>query len=206
MLSLILSSRLAILIVLCSIVCFNTTAQHDHSTLEAKTILLIAGVQFQNFSLPLRDINSNFTHPGLFVGTEFFYDQDRQLVQQFTLGGYLNQEMGNGFHVTTQFGYRPNLFKDLFGEIKVGINYLRVFHPTQAYDYVHGEWEKTAGGKSQIGIPFDLGLSYRIDSSTSELSPFVLYQITPALFYNETLPLNIYTNIIIGLRMQLKSS
>lgn len=178
-------------------------AQENNSEIGLKKFPIIVGFQFQNFATPFRDLGSNFTHPGLFVGSEIYYNEKKTLVQQASIGGYLNKEIGNGIFVQSQFGFRPSLFGKVYGELKAGLSYLRVSHPSQAYKYEDGKWKETSGGKSQLGIPLDFGLGYRCSTKFGETSPFVAYQITPALFYNETLPLNLYSSIIIGLRVHL---
>lgn len=161
------------------------------------------GVQFQNFALPLRDVSSGFTHPGLFVGTEVPYNKKQTFFQQASIGGYVNREIGNGIHLNTQVGFRTRIYHRFQAELKAGIGYLRVFHPTQAYIYVNGKWENTTGGKSQLAVPIDFGFRYSIPTRNGELSPFLSYQLNPALFYNATLPLSLHTNIFIGLRARL---
>jgi len=164
---------------------------------------IVAGIQFQNFALPFNDLKSNFTHPGLYFGSEIPYNKNETLIQQAAIGAYLNREIGNGIYLNTQFGYRPKIYSNFYGELKAGLSFLRVFHPTQAYEYENGEWKETVGGKSQLGIPLDFGFGYSFASQLGELSPFISYQITPALFYNETLPVNIYTSFLIGIRIKL---
>ncbi len=192
-----------LLVAFLNLAVFKVKAQESSLEKEYKRISFVVGMPFHNFAVPLRDLGSNFTHPGLFLGSEIPYNKKGTLIQQVTLGGYLNREIGNGLFINTQFGYRPKVFNDLYGELKVGLGYIRVFHPTQAYEFNDGQWNETNGGKSQLGIPLDFGFGYSFETKYGELSPHITYQVTPALFYNDTLPLNIYTNIIVGLRMKL---
>ncbi len=161
------------------------------------------GFQFTNFALPFKDLGNNFTNPGLYVGSEVFYNDKSTLFQQAVIGAYFNREIGNGLYLNTQFGYRPAIRKKFFGELKAGVGIMRVFHPAQAYIFEGGSWEKSVGGKTQMSIPIDFGFGYSLATGWGELSPSIAYQIVPALFYNETLPLNIYTNFLVGLRMKL---
>ncbi len=196
---------LSIVLLLTNLVLFgiNTNAQESELKSTYKRFPIVAGMQFHNFAMPFKDMSSNFTHPGFFVGTEFAYNSKETLIQQATVGAYLNKEIGDGIYISSQFGYRPRIYKGLFGEVKAGLSCLYVFHPSQAYKYENGEWRETVGGKAQLGIPLDFGFGYSFQSPIGELSPFVNYQITPALFYNETLPLNIYTNVMAGIRIKL---
>ncbi len=192
-----------ILMLLVFLLCeFNSKAQENDSNTTFKRFPIITGIQFHNFAMPFKDMNSNFTHQGFYIGTEISYNNKETLIQQGTVGAYFNQEIGNGIYVSSQLGYRPRLYKSFFGELKAGISYLYVFHPAQAYKYVNGKWKEVIGGKSQLAIPLDFGFGYSLQSKMGELSPFITYQITPALFYNETLPLNIYTNVMVGIRIK----
>ncbi|MCB0668754.1 MAG: hypothetical protein KDC80_23180, partial [Saprospiraceae bacterium] len=132
-------------------------AQENDTAKSAGKFPIITGLQFQNFALPFKNMGSNLTHPGFFAGTEISYNQKETLVQQATLGGYLNREIGPGIYLCSQLGYRPKIHGKFYGELKTGLSYLRVFHPAQAYQYENGTWRETAGGKSQLGIPFDIG-------------------------------------------------
>lgn len=181
----------------------TANAQDNDSIPEYRKIPIVTGLQFHNFSMPFKDMGSNFSHPGLFIGSEISYNKKETLIQQASIGAYLNREIGNGIYVSTQLGYRPKIYDNFYGELKAGLSYLRVFHPTQAYKYENGEWEEIVGGKSQLGIPLDFGFGYSFTTQLGELSPYILYQITPALFFNETLPVNIYTSFMLGVRFKL---
>ena len=114
----------------------------------------------------------------------------------------MNREIGNGIYFGSQLGYRQNIFGSIYGEFKAGLSYLRVFHPTRAFSYLDGSWNETKGGKSQLGIPIDFGFGYSFSTRFGQLAPHIIYQVTPALFYNESIPVNFYTNVIFGLRIK----
>ncbi len=195
--------RTAMLLAFTVLLSLTGFSQENEPKREYRKLSILGGIQCQNFALPFHDMESNFKHLGLFVGSEISYNQKGTLVQQATLGGYLNREIGNGFYVSTQFVYRQRILKNLHSELKAGLNYLRVFHPTQAYEYDNGTWKEVIGGKSQLGFPLDIGFTYSFNTSFAELSPYISYQILPEFFYNKTLPLNIYTSYMIGLRVKL---
>lgn len=197
------SSRTYAIILFAVLLNIKGVAQESDSEVGYRKFPIVAGLQFQNFAMPFKDLGSNFTHPGMYIGSEISYNKKETLIQQAIIGAYLNREIGNGIYLGTQFGYRPKIYNNFYGELKAGLSYLRVFHPTQAYKYENGEWKEIIGGKSQIGIPIDIGFGYSFTSNLGELSPFISYQITPALFYNETLPVNIYTSFLVGLRIKL---
>lgn len=181
----------------------HTEAQKNNEQPSFKKFPIIVGMQYHNFALPFWDLLGNFNHPGLTIGSEIPFNKRESLLQQVSVGGYLNREIGNGIYVSSQLVYRPKLIHNFFGEIKAGISYLRTYHPSQAYEFTNGDWKETVGGKSQLGIPFDVGIGFTTTTDFAKLSPFVSYQVVPALFYNKTLPISLYTNIIFGLRIKL---
>lgn len=197
------ASRTFAIILFAILLNIKGVAQESDSEVEYRKFPIIVGLQFQNFTMPFKDLGSNFTHPGMNMGSELSYNNKGTLIQQAIIGAYLNREIGKGIYLSTQFGYRPKIYNNFYGELKVGLSYLRVYHPTQAYKYENGDWKEVIGGKSQIGIPIDFGFGHSFTSNLGELSPFISYQILPALYYNETLPVNIYSSFLIGLRTKL---
>lgn len=198
-----LNSRVKTIVVLTALLTKLAVCGMAQNSIEYKKLPVIVGLQIHNFSMPLRDIRSHFSHPGLFLGTEFVYRQKSKLFQNVNIGGYTNREIGNGLFINTQIGIRPKIISGFYGEVKAGIGYLWAFHPTKAYEYVDGDWQNITGGTSQLIFPLDLGFGYSFTTNRSELSPFFNYQINPALFYNKTLPVNIYTNCMFGIRIKL---
>lgn len=165
---------------------------------------LIISVQFQNFALPFHDLKSNFTHVGIALGTEVSLNGKQNWAQQFQAGFYLNSEAGNGFFTCTQMVYRPTVFQHFFPEIKAGIGWQRVFHPVETYQFENGNWVSTAGGKSQLIVPLGISVGYNDYSPKTYLSPFVSYQVIPALFYAKDLPLSFYSLFQVGTRIHFK--
>jgi hypothetical protein len=164
---------------------------------------LSIGFQFQNFALPFKDIKSNFTHPGLFIGTEIVLNKRGNLIQQIHLAGYLNKEMGEGFQLYSQISYRPGILKHLHPELKIGIGWTRTYHPVDAYRYEKGKWVKTADGKSQLIIPVGLGIEYSRSLIKPHIVPFLCYQVIPDLFYNDIIPLSFHNVIQMGAKIYL---
>lgn len=178
----------------------------DNSTYSKKTLNFPVSIalQFQNFSLPVKDLKSHFGHPGVLIGSEIALNKRKTLIQQVNLSGYLNKEMGDGFTVYTQTAYRPHIFKQLYAEAKLGVGWLRSYHPVEAYKYTDGEWVKTPGGKSQLIIPFGVGFEYHKLSTKPSITPYLSYQITPNLFYNDVIPLSFYSFIQAGVRINFE--
>jgi hypothetical protein len=165
---------------------------------------LIVSLQFQNFALPFHDLTSNFTHVGISLGTEVSLNGKQNWAQQLQAGYYLNKEMGNGFFTYTQTVYRPTVFKHFYPEVKVGIGWQRAFHPVDAYVFDIGIWTRDAGGKSQLIVPVGISIGYNDYRATTYASPFITYQVIPALFYDDVLPLNFYSLFQVGTRIHFK--
>ncbi len=82
-----------ILVILPVIICkIDGLAQPGNSLSPYRKFPIVTGVQFQNFAMPFRDMGSNFTHPGIYLGSEIYYNEKGSLFQQAVLGGYLNRE------------------------------------------------------------------------------------------------------------------
>jgi hypothetical protein len=170
---------------------------------EYRNFPIILSVQFQNFALPFKDLGSNFTHVGIGLGTEVSFNGKQNWVQQVQAGYYFNNEAGNGFFTYTQTVYRPTIVDHFYAEVKAGIGWHHVFHPVDAFVYENGNINHVAGGKSQLIIPIGISLSYDDYSEKTYLSPFISYQVTPALFYNDDIPLSFYSLFEVGTRIHL---
>jgi len=165
---------------------------------------LIVTLQFQNFALPFHDLGSNFSHVGISIGTEVSFNGKQSWAQQVHAGYYLNKEAGNGFFTYTQTVYRPTVFKHFYTEVKAGVGWLRAFHPVDAYVFENGKWVPDAGGKSQLLVPLGISIGYNDYSTNTYASPFITYQVIPAVFYDTTIPLNFYSLFQVGTRIHFK--
>lgn len=164
---------------------------------------VIVGWQFHNFSLPFQDIPSHFHHPGLFAGSELPLNRSKNLFQSAVIGAYLNKEMGDGLYIYSQTSFRPSLHKKFLTEVKGGLGYAFILHPVAARKYEADKWQTITGGKSQLIIPLEISLGYHLKPQSKEFTPFLAYQLTPALFYNRALPFSIYSNILLGMRFKI---
>lgn len=192
------------------LLCMSWTISQAQDTNDTGTdyrnFPIILSVQFQNFALPFHDLKSNFTHVGIALGTEVSLNGKQNWAQQFQAGFYLNKDAGNGFFTHTQTVYRPTVFQHFYPELKAGIGWQRVFHPVDAYEFVDGKYVSTAGGKSQVIVPLGISIGYNNYSTKTYLSPFISYQVIPALFYNESIPLSFYSLFQVGTRIHFNYS
>lgn len=176
----------------------------ENADKDYRNFPLIVSIQFQNFALPFKDLGSNFSNVGLAVGTEVSLNGKQNWAQQFQAGYYFNRNAGNGFFTYTQTVYRPTLFNDFFAEVKFGLGWQRVFHPVDAYKYENGNYVLAGGGKSQLIVPLGISLGYNDYKQNTYAAPFISYQVIPALFYNDGIPVNFYSLFRVGARIHFK--
>lgn len=177
----------------------------DASTKNYRNFPIVIGLHFQNLAMPLRDLKSNFRNIGITIGTEVSHNGRQNWAQQFQVGVYRNAGAGNGFLAYTQTVYRPTVLGHFYPEIKAGIGWQRIFHPVKSYQFQHGVWEQSTGGKSQLIVPLGVSVGYNgYRQDKTYFSPFVSYQILPALFYNKGIPLNFYSAFQVGTRIHTR--
>ena len=166
---------------------------------------LVVSVDFQNFGLPLHDMTSYFTHPGISIGTELKLNRKSTINLQLNGAFVVNKEMGSALYIYTQTAFRLRIYRSLYGEFKLGVGWQQDFHPTNAYEFKNGDWEKVNGGKSLLITPVGISFSYK-PKKTEKFVPFISYQVLPSLFYNDVLPLSFHNIIQAGVRIQFISS
>ncbi len=159
---------------------------------------------FQNFALPFYDIGSNFTHPGVKIGMGGNLNSKENLWLSAEISAYRNSDMGNGHWLGSQFSYRPNLPNYIQPTMNIGLTWLKSYHPVNIYRWENGEWTECRKGKSQLLIPIGIGLEYKKNNSQPKFKPFVSYQIMPALFFNDILPISFYTLFEAGIKYKIK--
>ena len=194
------------IIILFTAISFGVKAQND-SLLKTEfgKFSLIASVDFQNFSLPLHDMKSYFTHPGISIGAETKLNRQSTINQQLNGAFVVNKEMGSSFYIYTQTAFRFRIYHSLYGESKLGVGWQRDFHSTDAYEFKNGAWTKIHGGKSLLIIPVGISFSYKLNKD-EKFVPFISYQVLPSLFYDDVLPLSFYNIIQAGVRVHFMST
>jgi len=138
------------------------------------------------------------------VGTEISLNGKQNWAQQIQAGYYFNRDAGNGIMAYTQTIYRPTIVDHFYAEVKVGLGWQRVFHPVDAYVFENGQYVSTAGGKSQLIVPIGISVGYNDYKESTYAAPFISYQVIPALFYNDGIPLNFYSLFQVGTRIHFK--
>jgi len=183
---------------------FSQAQTSENPDKNYRNFPLIVSVNFQNLAMPFKDLGSNFSHVGILVGTEVSLNGKQNWAQQIQAGYYFNHDAGNGFMAYTQTIYRPSIAHHFYAEVRAGLGWQRVFHPVVAYKYENGQYVSAPGGKSQLIVPLGISFGYNNYKEKTYVSPFISYQVIPALFYNEGIPLNFYSLFQVGTRIHLK--
>lgn len=173
----------------------------QNSKPDSFQIPLHAGLQFQNMAMPFKDLSGNFSNPGLYLGSELTLNRKQTLVQEVSVGYYVNRNLGNGFYATTQLAWRSQALKQWQTGLKLGVGWLRAQHPVATMAHERGQWIEVSDAKSQLLIPVTAQLKYGTKEATWR--PFIEFEVTPALFYNEVVPLNIYSSFKLGASFQI---
>jgi hypothetical protein len=198
--------KILIMIALLAALSVSTMAQPGTwQKVKAARLPLIASVDFQNFNLPLQDVKSHFTHPGVSLGTEINLHPGSKWIQQLHAAFARNKAMGNAVYLYTQTAFRYRIYRPWRSEVKLGAGWQRNFHPVDAYKFKNGEWIKVQGGKSLLIVPVGISVFYK-RSETASLVPFLSYQLLPTFFYDDVLPLSFYDLFQAGARFHLKAN
>lgn len=173
----------------------------DIKTKDYRNFPLSISLQFHSFSMPFRNLKSNFQNIGIGIGTEISHNAEHTWIQEISLIWVHNKSMGDGLFFLTQTAWRPYLADPLFGEIKLGLGYHLAFRPTESFIQKDGEWiSARKKGKSMLAIPAGIGIGSHSYSEKSYTSPFVNYQFLLLKGFNATVPIVPETLIQVGTR------
>lgn len=167
----------------------SASGQAETGNFEYKNFPVMLTLQFHGFTMPLKDMKSNFSNIGIGLGTEVSLNGKRNLVQQFNLVYYTNKRVGNGIAIYTQSVWRPYYGDHLYNEIKLGVGHLYSYRPNDSYSFVDDKWvfvRKT--GKGMLTIPIGIGMGYDFYENGNQFGPFVNYQFLPTKGYNNSIP------------------
>lgn len=164
---------------------------------------IIFMIQFQNLSMPFKDLKSNFSHIGFGVGTEFSYNGKSNFVQQLHITWHRNKVNGNGVLFYSQAVWRPDITNDVYTEIKGGAGYLYSCRPTESFKLKQGRWVSAGKtGKGMLALPVGISVGYHHATTTNMLtSPFITYQLVVLSGYNPSIPVVPETFLQIGSRV-----
>ncbi len=185
---------------------FKTVNAQDTSSKDYRNFPLTITIQFQSFSLPFKNLGSNFKNMGIGIGTEVSHNGDHNWIQELSLFWIRNKSMGNGIYFMTQTAWRPYLGNPFFGELKAGIGFKLAFRPTESFIQKDGEWISAGKkGKGMLAIPFGFGLGLHDYSENVYTSPFINYQAIFLKGYNQDIPIVPETIFQIGTRAHFNS-
>jgi hypothetical protein len=195
-----------ILICLVSSFAFNPLLAQDSGIKDYRNFPVTLTLQFQSFSLPFKNLGTNFKNMGIGIGTEFSHNGDHDWIQEFSLFWIRNKAMGNGLYLLTQTAWRPYLGNPVFGEFKAGIGYKLAFRPSESFIQKDGEWISAGKkGKGMLAIPIGIGLGVHNYLEGVYTSPFVNYQAIFLKGYNKDIPLVPETILQVGTRTHFNS-
>lgn len=150
---------------------------------------LIISIQFHGFTMPFKNVSSNFRNVGLGIGTEVSLNAANTWVQQVQAVWYRNKAIGNGLLLYSQNVWRPTA-KSSFAEVKFGAGYLYSFRPSTSYESIDGKWVNTRKkGKGMLALPLGVSLGSYASLKSSLLAPFVSYQFMVVKGYNASIPI-----------------
>lgn len=185
---------------------FKSVNAQDPSPKDYRNFPVTLTIQFQSFSLPFKNMGSNFKNMGIGIGTEVSHSGEHDWIQEFSLFWIRNKAMGNGIFLLTQTAWRPYLGNPFFGELKAGIGYKVAFRPTESFIQQEGEWISAGKkGKGMLAIPFGFGLGVHDYSEKVYTSPFINYQAIFLKGFNQDIPIVPETIFQIGTRTHFNS-
>ena len=177
------------LILFVGVITSGASAQSDPSSNYIDFPIIIT-LQFHCFSLPFRDMKSNFSNIGIGLGTEVSLNHSNNIFQQVNAVWYHNKAMGNGLLFYSQSDWRPTLGSNSYSEIKLGAGYLISFRPTNSFKQVNGNWVSAKHrGKGMFTVPLGISIGTMSNSSTAYFSTFASYQFLLISGYNKSIPL-----------------
>lgn len=192
--------KLIYLSTLSFILSFSLKAQEEKRN-DFRNFPLTVSLQFHSFSMPFKNLKSNFKNIGIGIGTEVSHNGNHNWVQEFSLIWVRNKTIGNGLFFITQTAWRPYIGNPMFGEIKAGIGYHLAFRPTDSFVLKNENWVSAGKkGKGMLAIPVGIGVGVHNYSGKTYTSPFVNYQFLLIKGYNKTIPLVPETLIQFGTR------
>lgn len=167
---------------------------------------LTISLQFHGFTMPFKDLSSNFRNVGIGIGTELSLNSANTWVQQVQAVWYHNKSVGNGLLLYSQNVWRPTI-ESSFAEVKFGAGYLYSFRPSTSYESVNGKWSSTGKkGKGLLALPLGISAGSYSSLASSSLAPFISYQFMLVTGYNTSIPLVPQTLLQTGVLLSEKKN
>jgi hypothetical protein len=168
-----------------------------------------AKLSSQAYGLPFRNVADGARNLGASVAVSYAYNQRQNLGQTVQLGVQTHVEQGNMYFVNTQVAYQPTLGRHLQPGIAFGVGrVVAAANPQNPYyeQNTDGTWQKSRQYQAHWQAPLTLSLGYKVQRPAGlQLTPFVDYQVTPIISYNDGFPLLPYGLLSVGTRLQFRS-
>lgn len=194
--------RLTTSLLFCIFLLSKTQAQ-EVATSDYRFPLTIS-IQFHGFTMPFKNLSSNFRNVGLGIGTELSLNSANTWVQQVQIVWYHNKAIGNGLLLHSQNIWRPTI-ESSFAEVKFGAGYLYSFRPSVSYKSVDGKWTNVGKkGKGMLALPFGVSVGSYASLKSSSLAPFISYQFMLVKGYNTSIPIVPQTLVQTGVLLSEK--
>lgn len=142
-------------------------------------------------------------HPGLSLGTRFYYraKEKSQLFQTAKLGYFYHRHAQHGIQLYTELGYRYKFSPAWYVEPKLGLGYLLSIPAMQVFAFKDGAYQKQAfKGRHQFMGGLDLSLGYSFQQRAKiPLDIFLGYQFwVQSPFVNKYVPVLPNNSVHIG--------
>lgn len=118
-------------------------------------------------------------HPGLEAGTEFRLGKSdgSKWFQSLKLGGYHHRLSQTAIMIYSETGFRPVIYRRLYGEARLGAGYLHAIPDLQIFELADDSYrKKTNLGRPQFMASLALGLGWRLKPQTDSPRVFVAMQ------------------------------
>lgn len=180
-------------------------AQAQNAAPPVKRPLLLSVFQ-QSAQLPFSGDMFVVLHPGLDVGTEFYYNknQRRQWFQTAKLGVWNHHYVQTGIQLYSEAGYRHLFWQGLGAELRLGVGYLHSVPGTEYFELKNGAYvSKSRFGRPQFMGSAAAGVSYTLSNSLRFSLDYQFFLQMP--FINKYVPMAPGTALHLGVAWPLKT-
>ncbi len=193
---------------------FSIVSLFSHSSMAQERIpgrlVYSAKLTFQSYGLPFKNLQDSFRNIGAAIVVDYAYNRSQNLYQSFTLGFQHHTEHEQLWYVNTQLAYRPLLFKHVEPGLAIGIGRALAVSNSRNpyYELENGTWKKSSRqsqGHWQVPLSVSLGYQTKISQGTI-LTPYISYEATPIIKYNNAFVLLPYSLVSVGTRIKFLPS
>lgn len=144
-------------------------------------------------------------HPGVSLGTRFYYKskpQKSQLFQTAKLGYFYHRHAQHGIQLYSELGYRKYIGKSFYVEPRLGLGYLLSIPDLQIFTFKNGVYEeKKSKARSQFmgGLTVAAGYDFQHLNKRLPMDAFLGYQFwVQSPFVNKYVPILPNNSVHIG--------